>query len=143
LEAGKDNAMFERRRQPFYGPDGGDEIAGSAATEGTPTADDAGLDLDQLRELVLLAHPDVIPELVSGATFAELMGSVETARAAYLRAVEAIRKGQPAPAETAAPKIPAGGGQRQASVNVEHLSPAAKISEGLRRRGSRGRAGGA
>jgi hypothetical protein len=123
--------MFERR-QPFYRPDGGDELAGNAAP------DVAALDLAQVRELVLLAHPDVIPELVTGATFDELMGSVEPARAAYQRAVDAIRKGQPTPAETAAPKVPAGGGQRQPNLNAEQLSPAAKISEGLRRR-NRGR----
>lgn len=128
--------MFERR-QPFYGPDGGDESAGGAAPEADPTMDASTLDLAQVRELVLMAHPDVIPELVNGATFEELMGSVETARAAYQRAVDAIRKGQPAAADSPAPKIPAGGGQRHANVNAEHLSPAAKISEGLRHR-SRG-----
>jgi hypothetical protein len=131
--------MFQRR-QPCYRPDGGDEIAGGAAPGSVPAEEVAALDLVQLRELVLLAHPDVIPELVTGTTFAELIGSVEPARAAYQRAVDAIRKGQPA--EAAAPKIPAGGGQRTASVNVEQLSPAAKISEGLRRRGSQARPGG-
>jgi len=128
--------MFERR-QPFYRPDEGDESAGSAALEGALSTD--ALDLAQVRELVLLAHPDVIPELVSGTTFDELIGSVETARAAYLRIVESVQSSNnAAPAESAAPKIPAGGGQRQVSVNVEQLSPAAKISEGLRRRHRRG-----
>lgn len=127
--------MFERRNQPFYRPDGGDEIAGSAAPGSVPAAEVAALDLSQVRELVLLAHPDVIPELVNGATFEELIGSVETARAAYQRIVESVQSANNvAPADTVAPKIPAGGGQRQLSANVEQLSPAAKISEGLRRR---------
>jgi hypothetical protein len=125
--------MFERR-QPVLRPDGGDEPAGSGAPESVPPVDDAAIDLAAVRELVILAHPDVIPELVTGATFDELIGSIETARAAYRRAVEAIQKGQPVAGETAAPKIPAGGGPRQVSANAEQLSPAAKISEGLRRR---------
>jgi hypothetical protein len=127
--------MFERRSEPFYRPDGGDEIGGSGAPGSVPAAEVAALDLAQVRELVLLAHPDVIPELVNGATFDELIGSVETARAAYQRIVESMQNANnAAPADTVAPKIPAGGGQRQLNVNMEQLSPAAKISEGLRRR---------
>lgn len=129
--------MFARR-QPFYRPDGGEELAGSAAAETASTADTAALDLAQVRELVLLAHPDVIPELVNGTTFEELIGSVDMARAAYRRAVEAIRSGQPAQLDAPVPKVPAGGGQRQPGINAEQLSPAAKISEGLRRRNRRG-----
>src|SRR5438045_3072630 len=40
-------------------------------------------DLAAVRELILLAHPDVVPELVTGTTVAELTASVAAARAAY------------------------------------------------------------
>jgi hypothetical protein len=45
-------------------------------------------ELDLVREVVLRAHPDVVPELVAGGTVAELLASVEPARAAYARIVE-------------------------------------------------------
>ena len=118
----------------FLRPDSGAEGGnGSESNAGTPEAG-AAIDLAAVRDLILLAHPDAIPELVAGANFDELLGSVEPARAAYQRVAESVKS--MAPADTA-PKIPAGGGQRQASLNVEQLSPAAKISEGLRRRNHR------
>lgn len=85
-------------------------------------------DLGRVRDLVLAAHPDVVPEMVQGATFDELMSSVEPAREAYQRiAAEAT---QP----RTAPRVAAQPGQRGTSlVEMESLSPLGKISEGLRR----------
>jgi hypothetical protein len=89
-----------------------------------------GVDLDQVRELVLAAHPDVVPEMVRGATFDELMASVEPARTAYQRIVEEHRRASPAP------KVAVQPGQRSASpAEFDSFSPLAKISEGLRRQG--------
>lgn len=116
----------------LFGPDTGAE--GGTSPEPTPDADRTGsFDLSAVRNLILQAHPDTVPELVAGANFDELMGSVEVAKAAYQRIVDATRAARTASAATA-PKIPAGGSQRQLTPNVEELSPAAKISEGLRRR---------
>jgi hypothetical protein len=56
-----------------------------------------------VREVVLKAHPDVVPELVSGATVAELLASVEPARAAHARIIEALPKPVAEP-----PVVPAG-----------------------------------
>ncbi|MDI3340852.1 MAG: hypothetical protein QJR03_09995 [Sphaerobacter sp.] len=89
-----------------------------------------GFDLGRIRELILAAHPDVVPDLITGATFDELMASIEPARAAYARIVASLRE-QP----TAAPGIPAGQPGRQPVIaNVEAVSPRGKIAEGLRRR---------
>jgi hypothetical protein len=86
------------------------------------------VDLSRVRDLVLAAHPDVVPELVQGATFDELMASVEPARDAYERISAEATAVRPAP------KVAAQPGQRSASLaDVESLSPLGKISEGLRR----------
>ena len=86
------------------------------------------IDLGRVRELVLAAHPDVVPEMVQGTTFDELMASVEPAREAYQRvAGDAVRQAAP-------PKLAAQPGQRSTTLaEVESLSPLGKISEGLRR----------
>ncbi|MBX5446319.1 hypothetical protein [Sphaerobacter sp.] len=89
-----------------------------------------GFDLERIRELILAAHPDVVPDMITGTTFDELMASIEPARAAYARIAERIRS-QPGNA----PGIPAGQPGRQPSpAHVERLSASAKIAEGLRRR---------
>jgi hypothetical protein len=132
--------MFRDVHGLFLRPDSGAE--GGAATEPGVIDTTAGgaIDLAAVRNLILLAHPDVIPELVAGANFDEMLGSVESARAAYQRVAESVQSAATnAPAEVAAaPKVPAGGGQRQMAINIDQLSPAAKISEGLRRRHNRG-----
>ena len=119
----------------FLRPDSGAE-GGNLSESGAPDAPVSGaIDLTAVRNLILRAHPDVIPELVAGANFDEMLSSVEPARAAYQRVAESVQLGATdATTEVTAPKIPAGGGQRQLSINLDQLSPAAKISEGLRRR---------
>lgn len=98
------------------------DAAGDTGIE-TPT-----VDLDRVRELVLSAHPDVVPEMVQGTTFDELMASVEPAREAYQRITAEVA---PSPQP---PKLAAQPGQRSTSLaDVESLSPLGKISEGLRR----------
>lgn len=87
----------------------------------------AGVDLERVRELILAAHPDVVPEMVAGESFEALMASIEPARAAYARIVEQARQ-RPV-------TVPAGQPGRQTSAaHMEGLSPSAKIAEGLRRR---------
>lgn len=111
-------------------------------------------ELTAVRELILRAHPDVVPELVQGQSVAELMASVEPARAAYQAVLERVqeRKGAgetPAlqgkgasetlalqgkeasetPAVPAPPRVPAGGGA--AVMNVDDLPTAEKIKRGI------------
>jgi hypothetical protein len=83
-------------------------------------------DLDAIRELVLRAHPDVVPELVSGTSVAELLASVEPARSAYARLVDAIAVQRPVPEAT----VPAGGGAPIA-IDPDRLPAAEKIRRGL------------
>ncbi len=81
-----------------------------------------------LRELVLRAYPDVVPELLSGETVEEMLASVPAAQEAYGRIAEAAKAAQPDP-------VPAVGGARNFPMDVAAMSPALKIREGLRRKG--------
>lgn len=86
-------------------------------------------DLAAVRELVLRAHPDVVPELVTGVTIAGLLASVEPAREAYARLAASITD-----ARVQAP-VPAGGGAPIA-VDPDRLPAAEKIRRGLAARGA-------
>ena len=77
-----------------------------------------------LRELVLKAHPDVVPELVHGNTVSDMLASVPDAQAAYARIAGAHT-------QPGSPHIPAGGTVRSQPVNAETLSSMAKIRSGL------------
>jgi hypothetical protein len=86
----------------------------SAATETTETAaatteprvaagsggDGPSGDLEKVRGLVLQAHPDVVPDLVRGASVDELIASVEPARAAYQAVADRVRAGGSTSGET-------------------------------------------
>ena len=81
-------------------------------------------DLDAVRDLVLRANPDVVPELVTGATVADLIASVESAREAYSRIATSIGDARgPAP-------VPAGGGAPIA-IDPDRLPAHEKIRRGL------------
>ena len=112
-----------------------------AETGGVATADN-GSDLDKVRELVLKANPDVVPELVRGGSIDELLAAVEPARSAYQRVAEAVRAavtdgggrddgGTDAVARP--PAVPAGGATNV--VDPSTLAPTTKIAQGLRARG--------
>jgi hypothetical protein len=85
------------------------------------------VELTQVRDLIIAAHPDVVPEMITGTSFDELMTSIQPARDAYQRiASQTLRP--------AAPPVAAQPGQRASmSADMESLSPLGKISEGLRR----------
>ena len=102
-----------------------------------------------VRELILRAYPDVVPELVQGGTIGELSASIEPARAAYRQVAERITAaGMSAPASSAAPMavtpqshgvpptVPAGA--VSVPVHVDGLPASELIKRGLagaRRRG--------
>lgn len=94
------------------------------------TATERGLspeDLASVRELVLRANPDVVPELITGASVTELTASIEPARAAYQRIVEAGRRegagaGNP-------PVVPAGGATQV--IDPDRLPTAEKLRRGV------------
>ncbi len=85
-------------------------------------------ELAAVAALALRAHPDAVPELVSGSSVAELVASLEPARAAYQRIAERVAAGGP-PGGTP-PVVPAGDAPRLA-VDVEALPAAEKIRRGL------------
>jgi hypothetical protein len=74
-----------------------------------------------VRELILKANPDLVSDMVRGETLTELMDSVEPARAAYHRIIEAVRP--------VAPVVPAGG--TGGAVVIEDLSADGLIKRGL------------
>ena len=84
--------------------------------------------LGRLREVLVAAHPDAVPELIAGATFEALLDSVAGARAAFTRV-----RDEAARALTAG--VPRGGGTREIDPAVfAGLSPEGKIAVGLSRK---------
>jgi hypothetical protein len=106
------------------------------AAETTPEATaqatlDAQAGQDELRlarELVLRAHPEIVQELVTGASLAEMLASVPAAEAAYARVVAAVRDSAGRETATA---VPGGGAVRSAPINLDGLGPMAKIRAGI------------
>lgn len=79
-------------------------------------------DLAQVRQLILTSHPDTVPELVTGATIAEIIASIGPAQAAYQRVAESI----PPTAVT----VPAGG-NTPVLIEADALPTSEKIRRGL------------
>lgn len=70
------------------------------------------------------AHPDAVPELITGDTVAEIVGSVTAAKAAHARVATQVAASVP---------VAAGGGPRGGrGQDLARLSPLEKISAGLR-----------
>lgn len=82
---------------------------------------DAPSDLDQVRELILASHTDIVPELVQGDSVTDLVASINAARQAYSRIVEA----QPKPVT-----IPAGG-NTPVTLDINELPTSEKLRRGL------------
>lgn len=94
-------------------------------------------ELATVRDLVIKAHPDVVPELIAGNSIAELQASVEPARTAYQRIADAARSAVPAgagatPPAATPPAVPAGA--VPTVVDVESLSSAEKLRRGVEQR---------
>jgi hypothetical protein len=105
-------------------------------------AEPADADLGKVRELVLKAHPDVVPDLVRGGSVDELIASVEPARGAYQRIAEQVRGRTESgdgsrkseeltsdPAVVQPPAVPAGGATNVAEP--ADLGPTTKIAQAL------------
>lgn len=95
------------------------------------TDDAQALDIAAIRDLVLKAHPDVVPELITGTSVAALLASIEPAQAAYGRLLESVRSGQSQ--ATSVPAVPAGG-SAPVPIDPDRLPPAEKIRRGLHAR---------
>jgi hypothetical protein len=104
-------------------------------------------DLGKVRELVLKAHPDVVPDLIVGSSVDELIASVEPARTAYQRIADQVRTTESGvggrtsdetsdsrpptsdPIAVQPPQVPAGGGTNVAEPG--DLGPTTKIAQAL------------
>lgn len=87
----------------------------------------SGGDLAAVRELVLRAYPETVPELVGGESVEAILGSIEPAAAAYRRIAEGVAAHAPAPV---APVVPAGSAPAVA-FDPERLPSVEKIRRGL------------
>ncbi|HEU5434632.1 MAG TPA: hypothetical protein VFU81_23360, partial [Thermomicrobiales bacterium] len=101
------------------------EITAAASDEGESGAAGDGGELEKLRSLVLQAHPDVVPDLVRGATVDELIASVEPARAAYQRVADRVRAGAPTGSQAAGGGEGSGtnGGAASAATSASGANP--------------------
>lgn len=82
---------------------------------------EAPSDLDQVRQLILASHTDVVPELVQGDSITDLVASIEPAREAYTRIVDS----RPQPVT-----IPAGG-NAPVGIDIDTLPTSEKLRRGL------------
>ncbi len=103
------------------------------------TAGDDREVLQRVRELVLQAHREVVPELIAGASLTELLASIEPARAAYASLatrIEADRASDPEPVTV--PLVPAGG-MGPAPLDLDRMPASEKLRRGIlqRTRGTR------
>lgn len=121
VEEGGDDADAGQDAAPATAPQAGATEAKPAAAVASGYSD---ADLALIREALLEAHPEVIPELVAGATPAELIASVEVAKAAYKRAADKLN---------ADVEVPSGAGNRALPSGWEGFSPEGKILLGLQR----------
>ena len=122
------------------GGDAMETVEMQTVVETTPAGGEAagGEELGKVRELVLKAHPDVVPDLVRGSSVDELLASVEPARTAYQRVAEQVREGGGATRsqggeETTVvaqpPVVPAGGASNVTEPG--DLGPTTKIAQAL------------
>lgn len=101
-------------------------------------------DIAAVRELVLKAHPNVVPELVRGVSVAELTASIPAAEEAYQRIAAALtgaNAAQEQETESGAspdaagvdsvtpPAVPAGGGAN--AIDWDKIPATEKIRRGL------------
>jgi hypothetical protein len=87
------------------------------------------LAIDVVRDLVLRAYPDVVPELVRGETLDDLLSSIEPASTAYISLAArfdkpAVHSPEPVPAG-ATPPVP---------IDIDRLPTAEKLRRGISER---------
>jgi hypothetical protein len=128
VQAGE-NAEVVMNRQAEQPKDVPNEVD---ASEQAPS-----VDLGRVRELILAANPDVIPELIAGDSFDALMGSVDSAKQAYQNVATRFQQQGQGQRQPTAASVPAGLSSSMLITNCRPGCPAAKIAEGLRRRNAK------
>ncbi|MFN8594180.1 MAG: hypothetical protein U0031_22210 [Thermomicrobiales bacterium] len=87
-------------------------------------------DLEAVRELARRAHPETVPELVTGESVATILASLEPAAAAYRRIAGEIAARESPPAAPAPPVVPAGSAPPVA-LDLDRLPAVEKIRRAL------------
>ena len=114
----------------------GDPLEPPAPAEPTDVAQ-AGDDLSLVRDLVLKAHPDVVPELIGGDSVASIVASISPAQAAYADLAARIQASSaPNSVSGSAPRVPAGSAA-PAPIDPDRIPTAEKIRRGVRDRAAR------
>ena len=124
----------------------GDPLEPPAPAEPTDVAQ-AGDDLSLVRDLVLKAHPNVVPELIGGDSVASIVASISPAQAAYADLAARIQASSvpnsvsgsapnsvssSAPGSAGgAPRVPAGSAA-PAPIDPDRIPTAEKIRRGVR-----------
>lgn len=99
----------------------------------TPAGDEQEV-LDRVRDLVLQAHREVVPELIAGASLTDLLASIEPARQAYANLANRIQAGQAPVADApAVPPVPAGG-TGPAPLDLDRMPASEKLRRGILQR---------
>ncbi len=116
----------------------GHEPALDADTLSSGAGDDGEV-LQRVRDLVLQAHREVVPELIAGASLTELLASIEPAREAYASLATRIEADRvPEPELATVPLVPAGG-MGPAPLDLDRMPASEKLRRGIlqRTRGTR------
>ncbi len=102
-----------------------------------PVASDDPDVLERVRDLVLQAHPEVVPELVGGTSLTDLLASIEPARLAYANLAGRIVAGQSPATGAGGTQVPAGG-SAPAPLDLDRMPASEKLRRGIvqRARGS-------
>ncbi len=104
----------------------GDEPDLDAASGPVPAGDDPAV-LQSVRDLVLQAHREVVPELVAGTSLTELLASIEPARQAYANLADRIQADR-APVADAVPTQPVpAGGSGPAPLDLDRMPASEKL----------------
>lgn len=109
----------------------------SDATDAPQQVDDLSL----VRELVLKAHPDVVPELIGGDSVAAIVASISPAQTAYsdlaakIQANSGASSGHATPGANV-PRVPAGS-TAPAPIDPDRLPTAEKLRRGVQDRANR------
>jgi hypothetical protein len=108
------------------------EEAPSIESAPSPSALSAD-ELAAVRDLVLRAYPETVPELIGGDSVATLLRSLEPAAAAYQRIAQGVAARVSPPAAPAAPTVPTvpAGSAPPLTIDPDQLPSVEKIRRAL------------
>ncbi len=87
-------------------------------------------EIAQVRDLARQAYADAVTEMIDGNSVAEIVASIDGARAAYARVLATAREQQQATQPPRPPAVPAGG-SGSAVADIERLPASEKLRLGV------------